>query len=544
MGASMNRPTALDRLRTNAARAGIALTDDELAAIAAGPFLMNVDAFERLVVRGESDRPPDTLKDWRPVDGGLVTEAESGLVATDDPLDPFAPLHVVAAALASRQVSPVEVTERILTRIDRHDRGLNVFQRVLADEARAAAVMAEREIVAGTYRGPLHGVPVAVKDLLAVEGLPTTAGSIILADQVAAADATAVRALRQAGAVIVGTTRMSEFAYNPTSTNAHFGPTQNPWRAGHDTGGSSSGSAAAVAAGLAYLALGSDTGCSIRTPAALCGIVGLKPTFGRVSLAGAVTLSWSFDHLGPMTRSVLDAALALNVLAGYDPADPRTRPGVVANVAAGLDGTTPLRNVRIGAIREDGSAVGAPEPAAQAAWEAGLTALRDVGATIVDLDVSDLERLRVAGGPIINLEALAFHEPWLQSRRQDYGPSPRHRLLVGYAYGPAAYVQAQQMRAQLRAHLNRLWERVDFLSTPALGYGAPVLGDPRSNTRFMVPFNALGWPAVVVPTGLTGDGLPLATQVIGRPWDEVGVLRLARTIERAGLWTGRRPPGF
>jgi aspartyl-tRNA(Asn)/glutamyl-tRNA(Gln) amidotransferase subunit A len=533
----------IDRLRINAARAGVRVNDDDLAAIRGGPFLAGVANFERQISDGDAAMPPDSLKDWQPSTPVASAGETPAWSTSDDPLDPFAPLHVVAAALAARDVSPVEVTGRVLDRIAALDRPLNAYQQVTAEQARASARTAEREIMAGQYRGSLHGVPVAIKDLLAVAGLPTTAGSIILADQVAAVDATAVRLLREAGAIIIGTTRMAEFAYSPASNNAHFGPTHNPWQTGRDTGGSSSGSAAAVAAGLAHLALGSDTGCSIRTPAALCGIVGLKPTHGRVSLAGAVTLSWSFDHLGPMTRSVHDAALALNVLAGHDPDDPRTRRGAVPDFAAGL-GRDVLAGTRVGAIREDASPVGPAEPDALAAWEAGLAALRDAGADVTDLAIPDLEGLRVCGSPIINLEALAFHEPWLRSRPQDYGAFPRQRLLTAFAYGPAAYIQAQQLRARLRDRLNAIWTRVDYLSTPALGYGAPALGDPRSNTRFMVPFNALGWPAIVVPTGLTADGLPLATQIVGRPWDEAGVLQVAHAIERAGLLANRRPSGI
>lgn len=535
----------LDRLRANTAGAGIILTDAEIDAIVAGPFLANVEAFDRLVEAQPTATVPDQLKAWH--DPGPPTPpvaADDAPPLADDPLDPFAPLHVVAAAVAARQVSPVEVTDRVLERVAAHDAQLNAYQLVLADAARAAARQAEREIMAGEWRGPFHGLPVAVKDLLAVRGYPTTAGSLILADWVASEDAWATRQLRQAGAVIIGKTRMSEFAYSPASNNAHYGPTHNPWRLGRDTGGSSSGSAAAVAAGLAYLALGSDTGCSIRAPSALCGLVGLKPTHGRISLAGAVTLSWSFDHLGPMARSVRDVALGLNLLAGHDPEDARTRPGLVPDFTVGLENPTAARGLRIGAIRDDGSALGGAEPAALAAWEAGLGAMRAAGATIVDLSLPELEAVRVSGAPIINLEAAAFHEPWLRARRQDYGEFPRHRLLVAYAYGPAAYLQAQQARARLRASLDRLWARVDYLSTPAIAYGAPPLGEARSNTRFMMPFNALGWPALVVPTGLTEEGLPLATQVIGRPWDEAGVLRLGRTIERAGPWGGRRPPGF
>ncbi|CAA9580143.1 MAG: Glutamyl-tRNA(Gln) amidotransferase subunit A-like protein, partial [uncultured Thermomicrobiales bacterium] len=302
----------LARLRANAAAAGIALGEDDLARMAAGPFLHNVEAFARLVERTPPDMVPDQLKDW--TNGGPGARGEERGATRDgaddgaDPTDPFAPLHVVAAAIERREVSPRALTELMLARIEAHDPALNAFQLVLRDEALAAAGEAEREIAGGRYRGPFHGVPVAVKDLLAMRGTPTTAGSKILADWMPGEDAEAVRRLREAGAVIVGKTRMSEFAYSPGSNNAHYGPTRNPWNPERDTGGSSSGSGAAVAAGLAYAALGSDTGGSIRMPAALCGIVGLKPTFGLLSLAGAVTLSWSLDHLGPLTRTVRDAA--------------------------------------------------------------------------------------------------------------------------------------------------------------------------------------------------------------------------------------------
>ncbi|MCA1723923.1 MAG: amidase, partial [Thermomicrobia bacterium] len=277
-------------------------------------------------------------------------------------------------------------------------------------------------------------------------------------------------------------------------------------------------------------------------PSALCGLVGLKPTHGRISLAGAITLSWSLDHLGPMVRSVRDAALLLNLLAGYDPRDIRTRRGAIPDFTVGLEAG--VRGLRIGAVRDDGSPGDPPTPEAIAAWEAGLDALREAGAEIIDLALPELEDLRVVGSAIIGLEALTYHEPTLRNRPQDLGQFPRDRLMVSYAYGPNADVQAQQMRAMLRARLDRLWERIDLLSTPALAYGAPPLGEPRSNTRFMIPFNALGWPAIVVPSGLTGDGLPLATQIIGRPWDEATVLRAARAVERFGPWGGRRPGGF
>lgn len=535
----------LERLRANATRAGITLSDADVTRIVAGPFLGNVDAFVALVAQTSPDTIPDDLKEW--VDLSAMAAIESGSApqpSADDPRDPFAPLHVVAAAIEAGTISPVELTELMLARIARHDPALNAYQLVLAEESRAAAREAEAEIAAGRYRGPFHGVPFALKDLLATAGIPTTAGSKILADWVPDQDATAVRRLKEAGAILIGKTRMSEFAYSPSSLNVHYGSTHNPWNLERDTGGSSSGSAAAVAAGLAYGALGSDTGCSIRTPSALCGIVGLKPTFGRISLAGAVTLSWSLDHLGPMTRSVRDAALALNLLAGHDPADRRTRRGPVPDFTRDLDSPASMRGLRVGAIRDDGSPLGAPSAEAVSAWEAGLRALADVGAEIVDLAVPELESLRIVGSPMIGMEATAYHERSLRERPLDLGEFPRDRLMVAYAYGPNDYVRAQQTRAVLRARCEKLWDKVDLLSSPALAYGAPMLGDPASNTRYSHPFNCLGWPAIVVPSGLTADGLPLATQIIGRPWDELRVLQAGRVVERDGPWQSRHPVGY
>jgi Asp-tRNA(Asn)/Glu-tRNA(Gln) amidotransferase A subunit family amidase len=441
----------------------------------------------------------------------------------------------VAQVIKTGQVSPVELAERALRLIAEQDPHLGAFQLVLEERALAAARQAEHEQQSGTYRGPLHGVPLAVKDLLAMRGTPTTAGSKILADWVPDYDAAVVERLQAAGATIVGKTRMSEFAYWPGSANQHYGPTHNPHNLDHDTGGSSSGSAAAVAAGLIYGALGTDTGGSIRMPAAQCGIVGLKPTFGLISLYGGVPLAWSLDHVGPMTRTVADAAVMMDALVGYDPRDSRTR--VVPTVAYGdtvqrTDPSTAMRARRIGVLRDDGSGASLATSEGLAAWQSGLAALEASGATLIELDLPELDLLRSLNATLLVLEAVAYHQPMLRERLDDFGPIPRRRLLAAYAYSPFTFVRAQQVRATLRRKLTSIFEQVDLLSTPAMPGPAPKLGEAAS-VAFTGPFNALGWPAITVPVGTAEGGLPLGLQLVGRPWDDIGVLLGARAVEAA-----------
>lgn len=511
----------LDRLHENLRAAGIQPDPADIQGIIAKGFLSRLLDFEKLVAALPSDATPDYLNSWAP---GPATSQQP---AADAP-DPASPIGAVAAQLRARQVSPQELTEQALAQIAAHDPALNAFQLVLAEQARATARRAAHELAAGHDRGPLHGIPIAIKDLLAMRGTRTTAGSRIFAERVTDFDAAAVERLEAAGAVIIGKTRLSEFAYSPGSNNAHYGPTHNPWDAVHDTGGSSSGSGAAVAAELVFAALGTDTGGSIRIPASLCGIVGFKPTFGRVSLYGVTPLAWSLDHLGPMTRSVADAALLLAALAGPDPRDTRTRLGsefALPNLKAGVHG------LRIGVLGNDGSGGALGTPAAIAAWQSGLAALAAAGAELIPVDVPQLEALRLVNGAILGLEASAFHEPMLRTRLNDYGEFMRQRVVAGYAYGPRAFLQAQQARAALRRECNSLFERIDLLSTPTQPGTAPTLGNIGS-TVFTGPFNALGWPAISMPVGLDA-GLPLGLQLAGRPWDDATVLRAAYALESA-----------
>jgi aspartyl-tRNA(Asn)/glutamyl-tRNA(Gln) amidotransferase subunit A len=518
----------LDTLRRNLRAAHIPFSDADIDGIVAKGFLSRVAAFETMVERAAADAPPDYLGPTGPDD-----EPRHAPASAAPPLaSPAAPaLHPTiadtAGLLRARAVSPVELTERALDRIAQRDAALNAFQLVLDERARRAARVAEEEIAAGVYRGPLHGIPVAVKDLLAMAGTVTTAGSKILADNLTHTDAAGVERLEAAGAIIVGKTRMSEFAYSPGSNNAHYGATGNPHAPDRDTGGSSSGSAAAVADGMVFAALGSDTGGSIRIPAALCGVVGLKPTFGRVSLHGATTLSWSLDHLGPLTRSVADAALLLDALAGHDARDPRTRP---APHPDWHDLDAGARGLRVGVLRDDGSGAPLGTPEALATWRAGLAALERAGAELVEVDLPELDGLRLALMVVLATEAASFHGPWLRERLDDYGEFMRQRVLAAYAYGPQSFVRAQQARALLRQRVEAACATVDILCTPSQPDVAPPRGVPAS-TQFTAPFNALGWPAISVPAALSAAGLPLGVQLAAKPWREGALLRAARALE-------------
>jgi Asp-tRNA(Asn)/Glu-tRNA(Gln) amidotransferase A subunit family amidase len=514
----------IEQLRANLRAAGIQAADSDIQGIVEKGFLSRLADIERVIAQGPIDVVPDYLAEWNagadeqhapnPMDAAIQRHAS--------------PISTIASQLRARQVSPVELTEQALMRIAERDPELNAFQLVLADSARAAAQRAEQELVTGVYRGPLHGVPVAVKDLLAMRGTATTAGSKILADNITDSDAAAVERLEAAGAVIIGKTRLSEFAYSPGSNNAHYGPTRNPRHLERDTGGSSSGSAAAVGAELVYAAIGSDTGGSIRIPASFCGIVGLKPTFGRISLHGVLPLAWSLDHLGPLTRSVADAALLLDALSGYDARDRRTRQHVPPPTPYDLDAG--VRGLRIGVLGDDGSGGRLGSDAALASWRHGLAALEQAGAELVHVDLPELEPLRLLNSAILAMEASAYHHPHLRARLGDYGEFMRQRILAAFAYDPRAFVRAQQARAALRQRSAAIFERIDLLSTPSQPDVAPPLGSVGSIV-FTAPFNILGWPAISVPAGSSADGLPFGLQLVGKPWHEATVLRAARVVE-------------
>lgn len=517
----------IDRLRANLRAAAIPATDDDLTGIQARGFLNRLADFERIVAGIPAETVPDYL------DAGSLPASTEVAALPAPRAVPVSPrtdtLLGAAAAIRAGAATPTALVEAALAQIAALDGHLNAFQLVLAEQALTDARRAEAELAAGQDRGPLHGLPVAVKDLLDVAGLPTTAGSTILAQSIAATDATAVARLRAAGAIIVGKTRLSEFAYSPGSNNAHYGATANPFDRSRDSGGSSSGSAVAVTTGMALAALGTDTGCSIRIPAAFCGLVGLKPTWGRTSLAGVVPLSWSLDHLGPLTRSVADAAALLAILGGPDPRDGRTlRP---APPLAYEDGEAEARGLRVGLVREDGSGKPPAGEEQRAAARRGAEMLAAAGAEVVELDVPELDRLRVLGTALLGMEASALHLPWLRTRLEAYGEFPRQRLLSNFAYAPGDFIRAQQARAVLRRAISERLAGLDLLVLPIHPGPIPARGVPANN-GLAIPFNCLGWPALSLPAGRGSDGLPLAVQLVARPWQEATLLRAATVIER------------
>ena len=453
--------------------------------------------------------------------------------------------------IATKQVSPVEVVRVHLDRIAALDATLRAFITVCSDAALESARHAEAELMAGKTVGPLHGVPWAPKDLYSTKGVRTTGGSKILADSVPSDDAPVVARLARAGAILLGKLNMHEFAYGPEGLNAHYGDTRNPWSADAHrvAGGSSSGSGAAVAAGLTPGSLGSDTGGSIRIPASLCGITGLKPTYGRVSRAGVLPLAWSMDHVGPMTRSARDCALMLGVIAGYDPADPTTSVLPVPDYGAALTGD--VKGLRVGLLRAHFTDAATSD--VRGAVEAAAKQLQQAGAVVDEVNLTQVTHVAAASAVIVASEALAYHAPWMRTRPQDYQPDVRERLRLGVFVNGAHYVRSQQIRALLTREVDEALARRDVLLAPATPLTAPVLGerettlgDGPSDVRAALlrcarPFNFSGHPACAAPCGFTAGGLPIGVQVVGRPFDEATVLRVVDAYQRITDWHTRRP---
>ena len=456
---------------------------------------------------------------------------------------PYLTIRQAAGLLARREVSPVELAQAHLERIGRLQPSLHAFLTVTAERALADARAAEDALKRGEG-GPLLGIPIALKDLFCTAGIRTTAHSRVLANHVPAEDATVVARLRKAGTVLLGKLAMHEFATaGPASELAPAA--RNPWNTGYIPGGSSSGSGAAVAAGLCLAALGTDTGGSIRQPSSFGGIVGLKPTYGRVSRHGVIPLCWSLDHVGPIARTVEDAALVLQALAGPDPLDPTTSTNAVPDYPAALTGD--VRGLRVGLPDYFFGPEGGADREVLDAVHQAARALEGLGARVVEVAIPGLRAARPAHSVIHGVEAYAYHAANLHRQRQNYGPRLRQRLLVGALFSGADYARALRFRAAFRAELARIFEQVDLLATPTNPVTAlPFEGlDPRRQSRahsFTGPFNLAGLPAVSVPCGFSPAALPIGLQLVGRPFEEATVLRAAHAYEQHAGWYQRHPP--
>ena len=462
----------------------------------------------------------------------------------------YASAGQLAPRIQNREVSPVEVIDAHLERIGATEGVLNSFITLLAEEARSSSRRAEAEILRGNYRGPLHGIPVGLKDLYNTAGVRTTSGSRIFDNYLPDRDCTVAAKFHQAGAILLGKLNMHPFAYGPTGENADYGHMHNPWNPELITGGSSGGSGSAPAAGQCTIAMGSDTGGSVRIPAALCGIVGLKPTYGLVSRSGLTPLSWSMDHPGPMVRTVEDSALVMNVVAGYDPEDPGSSRVEAPDYTAALTGD--VKGLRIGVPTEYFTAPLDPE-VGQAVREA-IGLLEELGASVVEVDFPMFEYAQAVSGTVLMSEASAYHRDLLKRDADKIYPPVRLRLEAGLFVSAADYLKAQQGRSEFNRAVRRLFETVDLLAGPTEPVTAPrilaqevqagevSIGTTAALTQYTRPYNITGSPAISVPCGFSRDGLPIGLQLAGRAFDETTVLRAAHAYEQATDWHRRRPP--
>ncbi len=457
----------------------------------------------------------------------------------------FVSASQAAASIASRELSPVELMQALLQRIQRLDPRLNVFIQLDGDAALAAARAAETEIMAGRPRGALHGVPVGIKDIIDVAGLPTTCHSKILQGNIARQDAVCVGKLRQAGAIVLGKLSTHEFAIGGPSFDLPWPPARNPWNPDHHPGGSSSGSGAGVAAGLFPMALGSDTGGSVRNPASCCGIVGLKPTYGLVSRRGVFPLSFTLDHVGPMTRTVADNALMLDAIAGHDPLDPGSAASVPGRYAARLDHG--VRGLRVGFVRHFHETDMTADPEVTAALEQVLRRLQTSGANVRDVTLPALGEFRDVNRIILQSEAWAVHAPWLRERPGDYGQLARRRLMSGAFMSAGDYVQAQRLRTGMIARVEEALRDVDVLlcasnMDPPSRIDSPADIERTYPRQARTPFNVTGHPAIAMMAGLSKGGLPLSVQFVGRYFAEATLLQVARAWELAAGTDSQHPP--
>ena len=450
----------------------------------------------------------------------------------------------------SKEISPVEIIEAHLTRIDATEPVLNSFITLLADQARKSARQAEKDIQAGRYKGPLHGIPVALKDLYNTGGVRTTSGCRIFDTFIPTEDCTVAAKFHQAGAILLGKLNMHQFAYGPTGENPDYGHMHNPWNPDMVTGGSSGGSGSAAAAGQCTITTGSDTGGSIRIPAALCGIVGLKPTYGLVSRYGLSALSWSLDHPGPMTRTVEDTAITMNVIAGHDPKDVASAKVDIPDYTSALTGD--VKGLRIGIVKEYFEAP--LDPQVRKAVMDAISLLESMGAEIKEVSYPMFNQSQAISSTVLMAEATAYHRDLLEKDGHQLYEPVRQRLEAGLFISAAEYLRAQQARSIFDQQGRRLLDEVDLLAGPTEPVTAPEIlaskvmtgeqevGVVGALTQYTRPYNINGFPAISVPCGFSDDGMPIGLQLAGRPFDELTVLRAAHAYEQANDWHTRRPP--
>ncbi|WP_145137138.1 amidase [Roseomonas gilardii] len=452
------------------------------------------------------------------------------------------------AKLRDGSLTSAALTRHALDRIAKLDGALHAFVLVTEERAMADAARADAELAAGTDRGPMHGIPYALKDIYDTAGIRTTCHSKLLIDNVPAQDSVVAAKLAAGGGVLLGKLATHEFAMGGPSFDLPFPPARNPWNTDHITGGSSSGSGAAVAAGLVRMAMGSDTGGSIRGPAAYCGTVGLKPTYGLISRRGVFPLSYTLDHCGPLTRSVEDAAITTEMLAGFDPLDPASADKPVVDLRTGLeDGVAGLRVGMPRNLYRDAEGL---SPEVYDAIERVGQALEAAGAIVEEVTLPDYSLFNACGRVILTAEAFAIHEKNLRERPQDYGELFLMRIVTGAAISSADYIQAQRLRRELSVAVNReALKTYDVLLTACALGPAPAFADcPPDRPMFWpiqsMPFNVTGNPALSMPAGLSASGLPLSAQLVGRPFDEATLLRVGRVVEKATAHWGATAPAL
>jgi aspartyl-tRNA(Asn)/glutamyl-tRNA(Gln) amidotransferase subunit A len=446
--------------------------------------------------------------------------------------------------IRAKKISPVELTRACLDRIGLSNPRLNAFITVMAEQALGQARALEAELHTGKWRGPLHGIPIGLKDLFDTAGVKTTCASAVFADRIPAEDAEVVVRLKRAGAVLVGKQNMHEFAYGSTSVPSHFSPVHNPWNAGRIAGGSSGGSAASVAAGLCFGALGSDTGGSIRQPAAYCGITGLKPTYGRVSTRGVVPLSWSLDHAGPLCRTAADAALLLEAIAGYDPGEPNSADYPLERYSTTIHAKTGA--LKVGVVRRP--FFEQLDPEIEAAVNKAIEAIGKFTAVAGEAQLPAYGML-----PIVRAEAYAFHLPYFTRNPELYQPQTRQLIAAGAAVTAADYIEARRELERLRRSVGSVFSSFDLLITPATPVSPITIEEaaaPEARAPFGVPralrntepFDIFGLPAISIPCGFTQAGMPIGLQIAGPRFGESRVLALAHAYQQATDWHTRRPP--